>query len=162
MSLYTLTAPSMALLPASSQASTLEMRAQIEALHEIIDAAPDGEIETRHYYANGLYAREIHVPAGTWVVGAIHANDHINVLSKGEVLAASETGAMRLSAPATFAVKGGKKTLGYALSDAVWTTFCANPHNLSDPDTLFAALTLPDYPDEVAKLTEEFPKWLSQ
>jgi hypothetical protein len=139
----------------------MEIRARIEALHAQIEAAPDGPIETRHYYADGLYAREIHIPAGTWVVGSIHRREHINVLSKGDVSVVTEAGhcAQRIQAPMTFAVKAGMKALGYAHTDAVWTTFCANADNERDPDALFDRLTTKLYPEEQSMIAEG-AKWL--
>lgn len=132
-------------------------RADIEAFHEAVAAGEQAEIETRHYFANGLYAREIVVPAGTWVVGAIHTDDHINVLSKGDVSVATELGARRFQAPATFEAKAGRKVIGFAHSDAVWTTFHANPGNERDTEKLFTLFTTAEYPD----LIEGGATWLS-
>ena len=138
----------------------MELRERIEDLTAMIVAAPDAPYETRHYYADGLYAREIHVPAGTWVVGSIHRFEHINVLSKGDVSIVTEAGPKHLSAPATFPVKAGSKTLGYAHSDTVWTTFCVNADNERDPAVLFDRLITPEYLD-APKLTKETVAWLS-
>jgi len=125
-------------------------RAGIETLHSEIAASPQVEIETRHYFANGLYAREIFVPAGTWVVGAIHGESHINVLSQGDVSVATEAGARRIQAPATFEAVAGRKVIGYTHSDCTWTTFHANPTDERNPDALFKMLTLDEYPDAAA------------
>ena len=119
----------------------------IEAAHAIIAAAPQIEIETHHFFADGIYARQIHVPAGAWVVGAIHGESHINILSHGEASVATETGSKRIRAPATFEAVAGRKVVGFAHTDVVWTTFHANPTDERDPETLFAMLTVSEYPD---------------
>ena len=130
-------------------------RDKIEAMHDLIEAGPDGAIETLHYFADGLYGREIHVPAGTWVVGAIHGESHINVLSKGDVSVATEAGSRRIQAPATFEAVAGRKVVGFAHTDTVWTTFHANPTNERDPDKLFDLLTVAEYPNVIDLIGSE-------
>jgi hypothetical protein len=119
----------------------------IEAAHAMIAAAPQIAVPTYHYFADGIYAREIHVPAGAWVVGEIHTESHINILSHGEASVATETGSKRIRAPATFEAVAGRKVVGFAHTDVVWTTFHANPTEERDVEKLFSMLTTQIYPD---------------
>jgi quercetin dioxygenase-like cupin family protein len=111
----------------------------------------DGQIEipVRHYFANGLYAREMTMPAGAVAVGKIHKTQHINVLSKGKVTIATEDGPRTVEAPYTWVVEAGKKAAAVAHEETVWTSFCVNPTNETDLDKLEATLISPSYLDEL-------------
>lgn len=82
-------------------------------------------LETKHYFADGLYAREIFIPKGTLLTGKIHLFEHLNVISKGDISVMTEDGIKRIVAPATIISKPGIKRIGYAHEDTVWTTFHA-------------------------------------
>ncbi len=107
------------------------------------------DIPVRHYFANGLYAREITIPAGTVAVGKIHRTQHINILSQGRVTMVTEQGPITVQAPFTWIVEPGKKAAAYAHEDTVWTSFCVNPSNEYDLETLEATLISPTYLDEL-------------
>jgi hypothetical protein len=96
-------------------------------------------IITTHHYANGVYGREVFLPAGTLATGGVHKDDHLNVLSQGEIRVLTAEGMKQLKAPATFASKAGMKRIGVALTDVVWTTFHPNPENETDFFKLEAA-----------------------
>jgi hypothetical protein len=83
------------------------------------------EIPVRHYFAPGIYAREITIPAGTVLTGKIHKRAHLNVVSKGEISVVTEEGLKRLKAPCTFVSPPGTKRAGYVHEETVWTTIHA-------------------------------------
>jgi len=56
---------------------------EIEAIENIIRTFPQTEIETRHYFAGGVYEREIHVPQGTIITGKVHLTEHLAKLVHG-------------------------------------------------------------------------------
>jgi hypothetical protein len=90
------------------------------------------EIPVRDYFANagtdqGLYAREITIPAGTLLTGKIHKYEQINVLSKGDISVLTEDGVVRVQAPFTIASPAGTKRIAYAHSECVWTTIHRTP-----------------------------------
>jgi hypothetical protein len=82
-------------------------------------------IEPRHYFAQGLYAREILIPKGCTLTGKIHLFEHLNIISKGDISVMTEDGIKRIQAPATIVSKPGIKRVGYAHDDTVWTTIHA-------------------------------------
>jgi len=135
--------------------TALAVRARIDGLQNTIAAMPQAEVETRHYRVNGLYAREVFMPAGLLVIGKIHAKDHINILSQGDVTILTEAGARRITAPATFEARAGRKTVGYTHTDCTWTTFHANPDNIADNDEMEAVCIAKDYPDAITYLAEQ-------
>ena len=100
-------------LPRSVDELEAAMRAQLPAV----------EIAPVHYFAAGLYAREITIPAGTLLTGKIHKTRHLNVVSAGEISVWSEGEPVRrIRAPFTFVAEPGTRRVGYAHEDTVWTT----------------------------------------
>ena len=81
------------------------------------------ELEVKHHFASGVYARELHIPKGVCLVGKIHNYEQINVLSKGSIVVVTEEGYNELHAPLTFVSPAGTKRAGYTLEDTIWTTF---------------------------------------
>lgn len=97
-------------------------RAQIEALEGHMRREAQIDIPTRHYFAHGIYAREITIPAGVLLTGKVHRTEHLNILSAGEITVWTEDGMKRLRAPATIVSRPGTKRVGYAHTECVWTT----------------------------------------
>ncbi len=99
-------------------------------------------LEPVHRFAQGLYCRELTLPAGTIAVGHRHAQQHICIVSQGTCEAISETGGARLvAAPATFVVPAGTKNAVRAITDTVWTTVHAT--ELTDVAAIEASVLLP-------------------
>jgi len=78
-----------------------------------------------HFFASGMYARQIYMAAGDLVVGKIHKHDHINTISQGRVLVTTEFGKDEFVAPYTFVSKAGTKRAVFVLEDTIWTTYHA-------------------------------------
>jgi hypothetical protein len=79
-------------------------------------------------YGCGTYAREIHLPKGSLVVGKIHRHAHINIISKGEVSVATEHGKKYYTAPCTFVSEVGLKRAVLVEEDTIWTTIHLTKH----------------------------------
>ncbi len=107
-------------------------RQSIERLEGVLRNAPPIDCPVNHYFAPGLFAREISIPAGTVVVGAVHKADSLIVLSKGRLLIATEAGPVEISAPHTRPCKAGSKNAVTTLEDSVWTNFYPNPDDETD------------------------------
>src|ERR1041385_4838966 len=129
------------------------LRDRVEALEAEMRKHPETPIPVRHYFAKGLYAREITIPQDVIAVGKIHKTQHINVLSSGEVTMLTEAGPLRVSAPYTWVVEPGKKAAAYAHVETVWTSFCVNPTDERDLVKLEDALIEP--PFHVEQLEEQ-------
>jgi hypothetical protein len=102
--------------------SHVPTRVEIERLEAHLREQPQVAIATRHYFAAGLYAREILIPAGVLLTGRVHRQEHLNILSQGEITVWTEEGIRRLKAPYTLVSRPGTKRVGLAHSDTVWTT----------------------------------------
>lgn len=103
---------------------------------------PQLEIIPVHRFADGVYAREITIPAGALVTGKIHRTRHLNIVSKGciSVWTAGEE-VRRITAPFAFVAEPGTRRIGYAHEDTVWTTVHASQE--TDLDKLEAELIEP-------------------
>jgi len=121
------------------------LREKLDALELEMKKCPQVEIPPRHYFAQGLYAREITIPAGTLLTGKIHRTQHLNIISQGDISVLTEQGPKRVQAPCTLVSPPGTKRVGYAHSDTVWTTIHANPTEETDVEVLESLLITPVY-----------------
>lgn len=95
------------------------------------------ECPVTHLFTEGMYTREIFMPKGSLVTSKIHKTEHPYVLSKGKLLVSVDKGEwVELEAPHTGITKAGTRRVAYILEDVIWTTFHANPDNLSDLDEI--------------------------
>ena len=113
-------------------------RAEILRLEHELAKFEQLEIKTTHHFAEGLYAREIFIPAGTILTGKIHKSEHLNIVSQGRIAVWTEDGMKEVAAPFTMVSRPGTKRVGYALEDTVWTTIHATHER--DLDKLEAEL----------------------
>lgn len=119
----------------------LTMRQKVEKLERSMYSMPQAECPVRHYFAPGMYAREITIPKGVTLVGAIHKTENLCILSKGKLQLVTEGGTVVIEAPAIVTCKAEAKNAALALEDAVWTNFLPNPTNETDTDKLVEVFT---------------------
>jgi len=98
------------------------------AVEAVVKTFPQAEIVTNHYFAGGIYEREIIVPAGTIITGKIHLTEHLAKLVKGTLTIFSETERGTFTGPVTFKSMPGVKRVGYAHDEVVFSTF----HHVGD------------------------------
>jgi hypothetical protein len=92
-------------------------------LETCLRQGPQIDLNTEHCLSGGMYARTIHIPAGTVLVGTTHKTDHLNVVC-GDISVSTDTGMRRLSGYCVLPTKAGMKRVGYAHADTTWTTVC--------------------------------------
>lgn len=114
--------------------SASDLRARVFDFEREQAKRPQVELRVVHHYSPGLAAREVHIPAGTEVTGAIHKYHNMNTLSKGEMLVTTENGIEHVKAPFTVVSPPGTKRAALALTDCVWTTYL--PTNETDPEKI--------------------------
>lgn len=125
-----------------------EMREKLLRLQEIMLAMPKGErveCPVRHHFGPGVYGREIFLRAGTRIMGKIHKHAHINNISMGRVVVATEFGTEKFQAPYQFISQPGTKRVVWALTDTIWTTYHPNPTDTQDLDEIEAYVIAKDY-----------------
>ena len=113
------TASVLAMLPSDGT-----LNDKLFALEALMLEQPQVDLPLRHWFCNGMYAREFSVPAGTLLTGAVHRHDSIAVMQQGRVRVVNADGTEQdIVAPATFVQSAGLKRVGLVLEDMVWTTF---------------------------------------
>ena len=112
---------------------------KIYKLEKEINNLPQSECPVRHFFAPGMFAREMTIPAGTVLTGAVHKTEHLNIISKGRIKVMTEEGMVEICAPHTMISKPGIKRAGYAIEETVWTTIHATEE--TDIDKLVEELT---------------------
>ena len=122
-------------------------RKRIEAMEMEMATMPQvlGDMPLFHHYAAGLYARELHVPAGTMLTGAIHKSEHMNIVLKGDISVMTEDGLQRVRAPALLVSRPGTKRIGFAHEDTVWLTIHAS--TATTPEAAWHELIAEGYDD---------------
>lgn len=83
---------------------------------------PQIDIPVKHYFSQGVYAREITIPKDTILTGKIHKFSQLNILSKGDISVLTDEGIKRIQAPFTIVSPPGTKRIAYAHEECVWTT----------------------------------------
>jgi len=119
--------------------TNVSMRDKVENLEEALKNIPQVECPVKHYFAPGIYAREITIKKGTVLTGAIHKTENLAILSCGRLQLVTESGTIEISAPHILTVKPGTKNAAYAIEDSVWTNFF--PTEETDVDKLVELLT---------------------
>ena len=142
---------------------THSLMAPLAELHLAVDELegrmladfPAVAIEPVHRFADGLYAREITIPSGTFLTGKIHRTRHLNIISAGEISVWTEGEPVRrIRAPFSFVAEPGTRRVGYAHEETVWTTIHATAE--TDLLKLEAALIEPHVNPLLAE-REEMP-----
>jgi len=110
------------------------------AMQDMEGYDPEGKETCRitHYFAPGVYAREMWMPQGCLITGKIHKTEHLNMLSQGKVSVSNQGDSITMEAPYTFVSPVGTKRAIYAHEDSTWTTIHAT--ELTDPDEIEAEI----------------------
>jgi hypothetical protein len=140
------------------------MRTKIVALEEAIKRlSPEipAEFKTTHYFAPGVYMRELFIPKGACLTGKIHKTEHLNILSQGKLSVMTEDGVKTLTASTVIKSQPGIKRAGYAHEDSVWITVHPNVTDEKDVQVIENMLVVDTFDqflafmDERKAITEE-------
>lgn len=108
---------------------------QIRELERAIATMPPAECVQTDHFADGIYGRELFIPAGTVLTGKIHKHSTLNLLIQGRIKVTSADGSVRdMEAPAIFVSPPGCKKVGYAITDTIWVN--VHPTKLTDPSAI--------------------------
>ncbi len=100
----------------------LTIRDKVFAAEAFLKEQPQLDLEVKHYFSKGVYARELHIPADTILTGEIHKFKNLNILSQGSMSVLTEEGIKRVEAPFTVVSPAGTKRIAYAHTKCIWTT----------------------------------------
>ena len=101
---------------------------------------PQVPMKVVHLFGPGFCIRELHIPAGTFLIGHAHKEPLANMLIQGSMLVRSGESWSRLIAPFFFVGTAGRKA-AYAITDSIWQNILVT--NETDPDKLEALFTEP-------------------
>lgn len=110
------------------------MREKVWALEAKVKEMPQCHIGIKHYFSDGVYAREMTAPAGAVVTGKIHKHRQINILSAGTMSVVLGEEVQTVSAPFTVVAPAGAKRAFYCHTECVWTTILGTDE--TDPDVI--------------------------
>ena len=104
-------------LAASNTAKILRMQSILESMPENMKGIPDAS----HVYADNACARTLMLPKGSIVVGKMHRDSHLNVISYGHVKVLTFEGNSEYIGHNVFVSPATVKRCVYALEDTCWT-----------------------------------------
>jgi len=90
------------------------------------------DLGIQHHFADGLYAKQMMLPAAHFAVTHAHEYDHLSILSSGRVLVDVDGKTSEYTSPACILIKAGEHHKITAIEDAVW--FCVHATDETDPD----------------------------
>jgi hypothetical protein len=92
-------------------------------IQEEMKQLPQVELKVVHHFSDGCYARELHIPKGVALAGALHKTNHHWVLSKGKVMAKTGNVSAIYEAPYHGHTRVGDKRIILGMENSVFTTF---------------------------------------
>lgn len=106
---------------------------------------------TTHMFTNGMYIREIFMPAGSLITSKVHKTEHPYIVSYGKVAVSIDGDDWNeITAPYTGITKPGTRRVLYILEDCIWTTF----HRVDDMKSEYNDLN-DDEKENIVKEIEE-------
>lgn len=123
---------------------------QILRLEEHIKANfEEGESTLEHHFADGIYARVLHLAAGTVLTGKMHRHSTFNILAQGTITATNDDGeVVTMTAPKWFVSKPMLKKVGACHTDVIWIN--VHPTEETDLAVIESQFIVPE--DEVLQL----------
>lgn len=89
----------------------------------IIATGKPVEMPLTHRFTDGMYIREIFMPAGSILTSKIHKTNHPFVVSKGKCIVYDGNKLETITAPHTGITEPNTRRLLYIEEDTIWTTF---------------------------------------
>lgn len=118
---------------------------KIRALEGAISRECDAvDCPVTHHWADGVYCREMFIPAGTVLTGKMHKTSTINILLSGEITVTTPDGVKRIKAPYIFTSDAYTKKAGYAHTDTIWVN--VHPTKLKDLQAIESKFIQPEPP----------------
>ena len=128
-------------------------REAIKALEEHLKGYEQLDLEPKHHFANGVYARELFMPAGSVVTSKIHKTEHFAVIVQGAVTVVQEDGKRYIEAPYMTITQPGTKRALYVHEDTIWITF--HPTEKTDVEEIERDIIAKDFDDADLLAMEE-------
>ena len=107
------------ILPTQIEESKIQLLEQAMLQEEQVDCP------VTHKFGPGIYIREVFLPAGAYVVGHHHNDEHLNIMLTGRLKFFGKDGKWEeLKAPQTFTSPAGRK-VAFVYEDTIWQNIYA-------------------------------------
>jgi hypothetical protein len=107
-------------------------------------ATQEGDQEAQHHFAQGVYVRSMWLPAGTVIVGRMHLQSRVCIVSAGRCRWVDEFNPepVEVQAPWVGEFKAGSKTVVVAIEDTYWSAITGT--DLGEPMEILRTLSVLD------------------
>lgn len=105
-------------------------------------AAIDAFVGTKHHFSDGVYAKEMHLPAGGYAKSHKHAYTHLSILAEGNVIVTVDGEDCIYDAPVCIEIQAGKEHEIHAVTNSTW--FCIHATDVCDPNKVDEVLIAHD------------------
>ena len=121
-----------------SQHRDMNMSSLVENTQRLFPGVEPVECSIQHYFNNGVYIRESIIPADTVVLGYIHKESCLNILSKGSMLVkdTEDEEYTLIEAPFTFISEAGVQKIAITITECVFSNIHSNVTNTTDIEEL--------------------------
>lgn len=138
---------SLSLAPLIVDPTPAEIRHGVSELAEQLKTLPQEELPVQHEFLDGVYMRTVFMKADTIVIGKIHKQEHVAIISKGRATVLTEHGVLEIEAPFIFKSPPGARRALRIHEDMVWTTVHRSDHQ--DLEKLEEQLIAKDFDDPI-------------
>ncbi|MCW3111367.1 MAG: hypothetical protein JWQ09_5873 [Segetibacter sp.] len=108
---------------AETSVNLAELNSQIDEIEAEMAKYPQVVCPLKHTFTKGMYAREICMPAGTWIISETHLTQHQYVISKGAVSVWIDEVEYLLQAPYSGVTEPNTRRVLYTHDEVIWTCF---------------------------------------
>ena len=98
------------------------MNGKVWRLQREMVKLPQIELETLHYFADGMYARVVKRPKDATIIGKVHRKEHLYIVTKGSVRVSDGESWKDYFAGDVIVSKPGTKRAVLALEDSICMT----------------------------------------
>lgn len=124
-----------------------DIREGVTEFAETLKSYPQEELPVQHDFLDGVYMRTVFMKAGLVVVGKIHKQEHVAIISRGSATVLTEHGVVEITAPYIFKSPPGARRALRIHEDMVWTTVHRSDHQ--DLESLEEQLIAKDFDDPI-------------
>jgi len=109
---------------------------------EYLKTLPQIQMVTTHDFCNGIYARSLHIPAGSILTGAVHKDESFFLVRQGSLLVTPDNESSPVGPGFMCVTKPMTKRAIVALEDSIITTFHPNVENETDLEKIWEKYTI--------------------
>tara|TARA_R110000803_G_scaffold115793_4_gene184340 strand:- start:871 stop:1275 length:405 start_codon:yes stop_codon:yes gene_type:complete len=96
--------------------------ASILKLEGVMKSMEGIDLDAKHFFGGGVYARWLFIPKGTVLTGKTHKTETMNIMLYGDIEVATPDGNSRITEPCVIISEAGTKRAGFVHEDTVWIT----------------------------------------